>query len=309
MFSLVAPCFNAAATIREALESALSQDCELEVIAVNDGSSDDTLEILRSYGSAIKVLDGPNRGVSAARNWGLETATGDWVVFLDHDDLLEPGTLVARREAAERTGADVVLSGWTEYAQADGEWRRGLTRFVDMDEVRADAELVFARDVLPPPASILYRRTLARDVGGFHVGLPVVQDVRFLFDCARVGARFAGIEKVGALYRVHPTALSRRSAQRFWADVMRSMTEIEGFWRADEALTPARLEGLTQIYNNAAKQLCRAGDPAYREPLRALRHLDLPVWRRNRLLDGLARTLGPTTAGKMARSWKAIASG
>jgi glycosyltransferase involved in cell wall biosynthesis len=308
MFSLVVPCYKAMATIRETLDSALSQDCELEVIAVNDGSPDDTLEILQSYGSAIKVLDGPNRGVSAARNWGLETATGDWVVFLDQDDLLEPGTLLARRQAAERTGADVVLSGWTEYAKVGGCWRRGRTRFVDMDQVRADAELVFARDVLPPPACILYRRTLAQDAGGFHVGLPVVQDVRFLFDCARHGARFAGIEEVGALYRVHPAAVSRSSAQLFWTDVMRNMTEIERLWQSDGALTTARLEALAETYNTATKQLCRAGDPAYREPLLALRRLDLPVWRRNQALDLLARAAGPKAAGKLARLWKAMAS-
>lgn len=271
MFSIVVPCFNAASTVRETLDSALAQRCEREVIAVDDGSGDETLEVLRSYGAAIKVLSGPNRGVGAARNRGLEQAAGDWVVFLDADDVLEPDTLAVRREAANRAGADVVLSGWTELVQAaGGAWRRGATRFVDMAAIWADAQLVFAREVLPPPGAILYRRSLARQVGGFRRDLPVVQDVRFLFDCARGGARFAGIDTVGALYRVVPTSVSRRSVRAFWTDVVRSVGDIERCWQADQALTPPRRAALADIYNNAVKQLCREGDPGCLQALEAL---------------------------------------
>lgn len=304
MFSIVVPCFNAASTVRETLDSALAQGGDLEVIAVDDGSRDDTLEILRSYGPAIRILSGPNRGVSAARNWGLEEAVGDWVVFLDADDVLEPGALAARRAAAERAGADVVFSGWTQFAQApDGRWRRGVSRFVDMAAIEADAQLVFAGEVLPPPGGILYRRSLAEAVGGFRPNLPVVQDVRFLFDCARAGARFAGIETVGVLYRVVPNSVSRRSVQAFWTDVVRNAGDIEGCWRADGALTPARLATLTDIYNNALKHLCREGDPGYAQPLEALKRLKLPIWRRNQALGFLARTCGVRAAGRAARLW------
>ncbi|HKR90507.1 MAG TPA: glycosyltransferase [Phenylobacterium sp.] len=304
MLSIVVPCFNAAATIREALDSALAQEGELEVVAVDDGSHDDTLQVLRSYGTAIRVLSGPNRGVSAARNWGLEEAAGDWIVFLDADDLLEPGAPAAQRKAAARAGADVVFSGWSELAQRpDGQWRRGVTRFVDMAAIQADAQLVFAREVLPPPGAILYRRSLAQAVGGFRPDLPVVQDVRFLFDCARRGARFAGIDQVGALYRVVPTSVSRRSVRAFWTDVARNASDIERCWQADHALSPARLAALTDIYNNAVKQLCRQDDPGYAQPLEALKRLQLPIWRRNRALGLLARTCGVRAAGRAARLW------
>lgn len=308
MISIIVPCFNAAATVRETLDSALAQAGEREIVAVDDGSRDETLQVLRSYGSAVRVLSGPNRGVSAARNWGLDEAAGDWVVFLDADDLLEPGALAARREAAERAGADVVLSGWSELAQGpDGQWRRGVTRFVDMAAIQADAQLVFAREVLPPPGAILYRRSLAEAVGGFRPNLPVVQDVRFLFDCARAGARFAGIDQVGALYRVVPTSVSRRSVKAFWTDVVQSVGDIERCWQADQALTPARLAALTDIYNNAVKHLCREGDPGYLRPLAALKRLQLPIWRRNRALGLLARTVGVRAAGRAARLWREAA--
>ena len=310
MFSIVVPCFNAAATVRETLDSALGQGAGVQVIAVDDGSRDATLQVLRAYGSAIQVLSGPNRGVSAARNRGLEQARGDWVVFLDADDVLEPGALAALHEAAMRADADVALSGWTELVQAaDGEWRRGVTRFVDMAAIETDAQLVFAREVLPPPGAILYRRRLAQEVGGFRPDLPVVQDVRFLFDCARRGARFVGIDRVGALYRVVPTSVSRRSVRAFWTDVVRSTADIEGCWRSDDALTPARRAALEDIYNNAVKQLCREGDPGYVQALEALRRLQLPVWRRNRALGVLARTCGVKLAGGAARwLWKEAAS-
>ena len=91
-FSIIVPAFNRALLLRSALESILSQGCtDYEVIVVDDGSTDDTTSVVRSYSSRIKFLQHQNRGPGAARNFGAEQAKGEYLAFLDSDDLWFPG--------------------------------------------------------------------------------------------------------------------------------------------------------------------------------------------------------------------------
>ena len=96
--SVILPVYNGENYIRTALESVISQkgDFEIELIVVNDGSEDGTQDIIKRFGSQysnLKIIDQENRGLSAARNAGLDAATGDWLVFLDADDLLPDSSL------------------------------------------------------------------------------------------------------------------------------------------------------------------------------------------------------------------------
>lgn len=85
--SVVIPAYNAAWCVGKAINSVLAQDFrDLELIVVNDGSTDDTLALLRGYGDAIRIVDQPNGGMSNARNAGIRAARGEYVAFLDSDD-------------------------------------------------------------------------------------------------------------------------------------------------------------------------------------------------------------------------------
>ena len=86
--TVVIPAFNSERTISEALESALAQDHPAtEIVVVNDGSRDDTLKVLGRFGNRIRVIDQPNSGPAAARNAGIQDAEGDYIAFLDADDV------------------------------------------------------------------------------------------------------------------------------------------------------------------------------------------------------------------------------
>src|SRR4051812_17375713 len=90
LVTIAIPCFNAGLSIGAAVQSALDQSWpEKEIIVVDDGSLDDSLEVLERFGPAIQVIRGEHRGGNAARNLALAQAQGEWVQFLDADDYLE----------------------------------------------------------------------------------------------------------------------------------------------------------------------------------------------------------------------------
>ena len=107
--SVVIPCYNAAAFLRATIESILGQTQPvLEVIVVDDGSTDDSANIAESFGPPVRVIRQPNQGESAARNRGIEAAGGEWVAFLDADDLWLPTKVELQAEAIRSAPADVV---------------------------------------------------------------------------------------------------------------------------------------------------------------------------------------------------------
>ena len=107
--SVVIPCYNAAAFLRATIESILGQTHPvLEVIVVDDGSTDDSANIAESFGPPVRVIRQPNQGESAARNRGIEAAAGEWVAFLDADDLWLPTKVELQAEAIRSAPADVV---------------------------------------------------------------------------------------------------------------------------------------------------------------------------------------------------------
>ncbi len=110
-YSVVIPCYNAEPFLRETLESVLAQTLSpLEVIVVDDGSTDDSAAIAKSYGQPIRVIRQENQGESVARNRGMDVARGDWIAFLDADDVWKPEKLESQISAV-KPGAICILTG------------------------------------------------------------------------------------------------------------------------------------------------------------------------------------------------------
>lgn len=101
--SVVIPCYNAESFIGEAIESVLAQSIPVrEVIVVDDGSTDDSAKIIRGLRSpVVQLIQQPNQGESIARNRGIEEATGEWIAFLDADDIWKPDKLQRQMDAVD----------------------------------------------------------------------------------------------------------------------------------------------------------------------------------------------------------------
>ena len=112
--SIIIPVYNAEQYLEECLLSISQQTfTDFEILAINDGSTDRSLEILKKYQEKeprLKVFSQVNKGVSAARNLGLDNAKGDYITFVDADDWLHPETIEKYIEIAEKENSDIVIS-------------------------------------------------------------------------------------------------------------------------------------------------------------------------------------------------------
>src|SRR5262245_9102291 len=154
--SILIPCFNAERWIGQAIESALSQTyLAKEVIVVDDGSHDGSLDIIKSFGDRIRWETGPNRGGNVARNRLLELANGTWLQYLDADDYLEPDKVerqmafIAARPEAQIVYSPVIFEHWA----ASSQWRA-----VEPIPEPHDPWVLLARWYLPQTGATLWRK-------------------------------------------------------------------------------------------------------------------------------------------------------
>jgi glycosyltransferase involved in cell wall biosynthesis len=291
--AVVVPAYNAVTTLAATLQSVLAEDNVDEIVAIDDGSEDGTLAVAHSFEPRVRVLTGPNRGVSASRNRGIRETTAEWLLFLDSDDLLVAGTLTLRLEAARVTGADVVICDWLD-TQDDGSGNLtdGVRRSVDWSALAANPELATATHVWATTAAILYSRKIVEQIGGFNADLPIVQDARFLFDAAYHGARFAQSSHIGARYRVLSGSLSRRDPERSARDILLNGRQIEAAWRARGPLGVEQLKAVQRIYDTAGRNIFRANSKSYFEAIDSQRRLGLPLPLHSRIAPVLAKLVG-----------------
>jgi glycosyltransferase involved in cell wall biosynthesis len=305
LVSIIIPAFNAFDTLEESISSALAQkEVSTEIIVVDDGSTDGSALVARKFGSDLRLFKGPNEGVSAARNRGIAESSAPWIVFLDADDLLSPGTLSNRLAALQRAGADVIGCDWEDFAEfppADSRIRR-----FEIGRLEADPQVAVATDFWAPPAALMYRRSLVECIGGFRIDLPVIQDARLIFDAAYHGARFAHSPHVGAKRRIVADSLSRRDPAAFSRDVLLNGEQIEAMWRSRGDLSRQESTAITSIYRTAAGGLFEAGDGGYFRAVRRQRSASLRLSPRERMKLMLAQSVGLQSASWLIRRLRAV---
>jgi glycosyltransferase involved in cell wall biosynthesis len=204
--SAVIPTYNYARFLREAIDSALAQTyAPLEIIVVDDGSIDETPEVLAEYGERIRVVRQQNQGVAMARNTGIAAARGEIIAFLDSDDLWEPRKLelqIARFEADPSLG--LVHCG-VEMFGAGGNtlqvYLGGLEGWVAGEMLRLDREVIIALG-----SSIMVPKRVAEEIGGFDQRLPPSEDWDF---CYRIATRYpiGYVAEVLMRYRMHDSGI------------------------------------------------------------------------------------------------------
>ena len=173
LVSVIIPTYNRGWILTEAIDSVLAQDYkDYELIVVDDGSTDNTREILATYGRDIVVLRQTNKGVSAARNRGIAQAGGQLVAFLDSDDIWQPRKL-SRQVDFFKLNPDAVIN------QTEEIWIRNGVRVNPKDRHRKPSGMIFERSLglcLVSPSAVMIQKTLFDAVGVFDENLPACED-------------------------------------------------------------------------------------------------------------------------------------
>jgi len=184
--SVIIPCFNGAKYLRQAIDSALAQSYpHVEVVVVNDGSTDDSGSIARSYGDRILYVEQRNSGLSAARNAGVAASSGEYLTLLDADDVLLPHCVFNRVKLLEDPQVGLV-AGYFREIDADGAL---LPR---VPELRKIGPLPPFRQAVRrnwgPPVGWTFRRRAFELCGGFDPLLKSCEDWDFVI---RVASRYS----------------------------------------------------------------------------------------------------------------------
>lgn len=172
--SVVIPCYNNERYVGGTIESVLQQDYpDIDIVVVDDGSTDNSLGEIRRFDDHVKILSTPNRGAPAARNTGMEKASGVLIKFLDADDQLFEGAI--RRQVnqyADIKKKTVVFGEGVWFYESGRAFRRTLR-----EREPEEDPLMYILDMNPQTSLSLYPRPLLEDVGGFDEELERYQDL------------------------------------------------------------------------------------------------------------------------------------
>jgi len=255
--SIITPCYNGGRYLEETLRSAVAQTYPpLEVIVIDDGSTDNSAAIAERFGPPVRVLRQTNHGESVARNRGIAEARGSHVLFLDADDVLAPEALAQLTAAVEQQPAAVALMGCAWFTGADPEAPHTTKMF---SFTRFYPEIIESN--FGPPLCWLAPIDAVRQAGGFCETLHWFEDWDLWWRVGLMEPPLVCVPYIGARYRQHAqsqlatvsaanrarghVALITRMASAFLAapDLL-SRHGDRLFWSAWTALKRARKAGV-----------------------------------------------------------------
>lgn len=274
--SVVIPLYNAGPWVEQTLASLREQElgpAQIELIVVDDGSTDDgparVQAALAELPFTATMLRTANGGPSSARNVGWRAATGEWIQFLDADDLLASDKLATQLGhcATLDDQAAVVYSPWQHFVELGGQW--GLDGPVLRPELGGtplDGLLASANFIQLGAA--LFRRTWLERVAGFDERHRLIEDVDLMLRIAIAGGGFTAAPTPQPLffYRQRPDSLSQSDQRAFVEGCVRNARMLEQHWRGHGELTRTRAQRLAEVYFQGARFFA-ATDPACFEKL------------------------------------------
>jgi glycosyltransferase involved in cell wall biosynthesis len=212
--SVLMPCYNAAATLEDALFSLTQQTVpDFEIIAVDDGSKDATLHLLQRWANQeprLHVIPCTHAGIVSALNVGLQACTAPYVARMDADDRAHPQRL-ALQAAHLEAHPEVCLVSCQVAGFPAGQMRKGFSIYIDwLNSLLSDEDIhreIFVESPLPHP-SVMFRRAWVQQVGGYQ-DHGWAEDYDLWLRLYLAGGRFAKLEQVLLEWREHPDRLTR----------------------------------------------------------------------------------------------------
>lgn len=272
LISVVIPCYNCERYIAATLRSVLAQDWpKLELIVVDDGSSDGSAELVRREFPQVRLVEQANQGVAAARNLGVAQARGEWVAFVDADDIWLPGKLRAQMEQlARQPDCRLGYTAWQVWHSDDPEPSAAYLEQLQAEAADAArwrgpggwiyAELLLDCEVWT--STVLMQRRLFEELGGFDAGLRIGEDYDLWLRASRL-TTIQRLDRPYALYRKHPHSITRALPRENYRGLV--VERALGRWGLDapdgrRADKPAVMAALAKSWSDFAGSHLQAGD-------------------------------------------------
>jgi glycosyltransferase involved in cell wall biosynthesis len=306
---VIIPVYNAASTVAESVESVLRQTFrDFDVIAVDDGSTDTSGQVLAGYGAQIKVLAQTNRGLSAARNAGVRLGTAEYLAFLDADDIWEPEML--ERTVAALDGLPHSVLAYTDVTIVDSSGRPLNTALVSDSLGRApQLEDLFIRLWPIMPSAVVMRRGAFDAIGGFSEAFHALgyEDV-FMWMRARELGEFAYLPEPLVRWRfsAFPHPLKQVRKERDSARIFEGLVR-ERWHRSATPLIKARERAPRSILGYIGLRALGEGDRTTARGAFALA-IRFDPWRLRNYMRYL-RTFLPGTAAQLLSGGSRAAKG
>lgn len=274
-FTVVIPCYNAKRWISATLKSVLAQTWpDLEIIVVDDGSSDGSADLVRSQFPSVTLIKQVNRGVAAARNKGIANATGDWIAFIDADDIWLPGKLEAQwRLLSTQLNARMAYTAWYVWQCTEPEPTNGFIEKLELEKSGEPSRWSGPSGWIYPElledccvwtSTVIAHRSLLDEIGVFDEKLPIGEDYDLWLRASRV-TPILHVPAPLALYRMHPNSITKSApAINFQALVLSRAIEHWGLDSPDGRSTDKRVvaRALGRIWRDFAGAHLAAGNLA-----------------------------------------------
>lgn len=214
LVSVVIPVYNSEKFLKESIESVLSQTYSpLEIIAINDGSTDNSLEILNQFKDKITIIHQKNQGLAAALNTGVKKMTGKWFKWFSPDDILYPYAIeILVRKANDLGGGYIVYSNWEIIDENNNHLRNfSESNYNDLDKFDFNVRLLDGQQInmntILVPSWLFKKGCMFQELKD-----PVVVDYDFFLRAGILfGVGFHLIPKVLIKYRIHTNQLSHKT--------------------------------------------------------------------------------------------------
>ncbi len=273
-FSVIIPAYQAAASIGRAVQSVLDQTCRAhEIIVVDDGSRDETADVVRGLGDRVRYLYQDNAGPSAARNHGAREATGNWLAFLDADDWYYPERLAVHREIIQaHAELDFVVGCYDYLDGADG--RKSLSarqNALGRDLLRRHGENgraliengelgAFIVDQFSDTRGLSLPKEKFLRLGGFPEELRICEDVVFIIRLCAASHRAGVALQPLAAYLIHDQGLIRSDRLRAQRETVRALKTLSVEMKsAPDYIRRGWRQLLKDGYSNLAYRLSKSG--------------------------------------------------
>jgi len=252
--TVIIPTFNSAQFLTAAVDSVLAQTFkDFEIIVVDDGSTDNTEDVLKSYGDKVRYIKQKNQGVSVARNTGIKNSSAKYAAFLDSDDVWMPAKLEKQINALENNPKSKAC--YTEYISVSEDMKpQELKRLRAENSVLND--LLLRGNVIGPPSTILCERELFEELGGFDSGLSLSADWDMWIRLACV-TELTFLKEPLIKYRLHGSNMSK-NVKLLEDDTVRMLEKAFAIESLSSELRAKRKSSFAYHYIVFAKAYLRA---------------------------------------------------